>query len=512
MDENVAKGVRNSDILMPYYKLGKPLGYGTFAKVKLGRHVTTGKKVAIKILNTQMLDDVAIQRVQREIKILKSFSHPHIMRFYDVIERPSKIYIVMEYVNAGELFYYIVEKGRLDEDETRHFFQQIISAVEYCHLNMVAHRDLKPENILRDSENNIKIGDFGLSNVMKDGHLLKTSCGSPNYAAPEVISGDHYVGPDVDVWSCGVILYAFLCGRLPFDSDNISSLYGLIKRGLYTLPSHLSPAAKDLITRILVVDPMKRITIPEIRRHPWFQHNLPWNLAVPAQVMQRARRIEEDIIQKMIGLGFNQERVIESLQNKQQNQMTVTYNLLLDGRPHEPNGYLRAEFLEHMMMPGLHHYVGPSSLTGSNSYSNLFENHGASQPRQAPSQGSWVLGIQTEASPREALTEILRALQRLNASWKKIGPYNMKCKWSPTISGYFSAHRLINIDLNHAPIEDDGSSDSGSGNQSRPTIKFEIQLYKVREGRYLLDVQRLQGVPMLFIEICYLFLMELRLA
>lgn len=127
------------------------------------------------------------------------------------------------------------------------------------------HRDLKPENLLLDADNNVKIADFGLSNVMEDGDFLRTSCGSPNYAAPEVISGSLYAGPEVDVWSCGVILYALLCGSLPFDDESIPNLFKKIRGGMYSLPSHLSEMARDLIPRMLVVDPMKRITIPEIR-------------------------------------------------------------------------------------------------------------------------------------------------------------------------------------------------------------------------------------------------------
>ena len=150
-----------------------------------------------------------------------------------------------------------IRKGRLGENEARHFFQQIVSGVEYCHRNMVVHRDLKPENLLLDAKSNVKIADFGLSNVMRDGHFLKTSCGSPNYAAPEVISGKLYSGPEVDVWSCGVILYALLCGSLPFDDESIPNLFKKIKGGVYTLPSHLSPGARDLIARALLVDPLK---------------------------------------------------------------------------------------------------------------------------------------------------------------------------------------------------------------------------------------------------------------
>ena len=186
----------------------------------------------------------------------------------------------MEYVEKGELFDYIVAQGRLQEREARRFFQQIVSGVEYCHHHRVVHRDLKPENLLLARDNSVKIADFGLSNLMRDGEFLHTSCGSPNYAAPEVICGSLYAGPEVDVWSCGVILYALLCGTLPFDDENIPNLFKKIKNGLYTLPGYLSDLARDLIPRMLVVDPLKRITIPEIRQHPWFQTELPLYLHI----------------------------------------------------------------------------------------------------------------------------------------------------------------------------------------------------------------------------------------
>ena len=227
--------------------MGKTLGIGSFGKVKVAEHILTGHKVAVKILNRKKIKAIDMEeKVRREIKILRLFMHPHIIRLYEVLETPHDIYVVMEYVKAGELFDYIVEKGRLGENEARHFFQQIVSGVEYCHRNMVVHRDLKPENLLLDAKSNVKIADFGLSNVMRDGHFLKTSCGSPNYAAPEVISGKLYSGPEVDVWSCGVILYALLCGSLPFDDESIPNLFKKIKGGIYNLPSHLSPGARGL--------------------------------------------------------------------------------------------------------------------------------------------------------------------------------------------------------------------------------------------------------------------------
>ena len=294
--------------------MGKTLGIGSFGKVKVAEHILTGHKVAVKILNRKKIKAIDMEeKVRREIKILRLFMHPHIIRLYEVLETPHDIYVVMEYVKAGELFDYIVEKGRLGENEARHFFQQIVSGVEYCHRNMVVHRDLKPENLLLDAKSNVKIADFGLSNVMRDGHFLKTSCGSPNYAAPEVISGKLYSGPEVDVWSCGVILYALLCGSLPFDDESIPNLFKKIKGGIYNLPSHLSPGARDLIARMLLVDPLKRVTISEIRAHPWFVVLLPRYLVVPPpDTLAQATNVDAETLDMVVNLGFEREHVVDA--------------------------------------------------------------------------------------------------------------------------------------------------------------------------------------------------------
>ncbi|KAF7145340.1 hypothetical protein RHSIM_Rhsim04G0117100 [Rhododendron simsii] len=284
MDGSGVRQRASSSNILSNYKLGRTLGIGAFGKVKLAIHILTEIKVAIKILKRKSINDSDAEKVRREINNLRLCSHPHIVRLYEVIESRSKIYVVMEYMNSGELFDYITERGRLKEDKARHFFQQIISGVECCHHHMVVHRDLKPENLLLDSKHNVKIADFGLSNIMRDGHFLKTSCGSLNYAAPEVISNKLYAGPEVDVWSCGVILYALMCGRLPFDDDNLPALYAMINvgyNGVYTFPNYLSIAARDLISRMLIVDPISRLSIPEIRRHPWFQLHLPRYLLAP---------------------------------------------------------------------------------------------------------------------------------------------------------------------------------------------------------------------------------------
>ncbi|KAI5367433.1 putative serine/threonine-protein kinase, active [Septoria linicola] len=265
------------------YNVVKTLGEGSFGKVKLATHAVTGQKVALKIISRRKLvtRDMA-GRIEREIQYLQLLRHPHIIKLYTVITTPTDIIMVLEYA-GGELFDYIVQNGKMQERKARTFFQQIICAVEYCHRHKIVHRDLKPENLLLDDQLNVKIADFGLSNIMTDGNFLKTSCGSPNYAAPEVISGKLYAGPEVDVWSCGVILYVLLVGRLPFDDEYIPALFKKIAQGQYHIPPYLSPGAARLIKSMLQVNPVNRIGIAEIRLDPWFQEDLAEYLSVPPE-------------------------------------------------------------------------------------------------------------------------------------------------------------------------------------------------------------------------------------
>lgn len=190
--------------------------------------------------------------------------------------------MVLEYAEK-ELFEYLVKHGKMPETKARKFFQQIVCAVEYCHRHKIVHRDLKPENLLLDHDLNVKIADFGLSNIMTDGNFLKTSCGSPNYAAPEVISGKLYAGPEVDVWSCGVILYVLLVGRLPFDDEYIPSLFKKISSGKFATPPWVSQGAKDIIHKMLKVNPVQRITIQDIRQDAWFNEGLEDYLKQPVE-------------------------------------------------------------------------------------------------------------------------------------------------------------------------------------------------------------------------------------
>ncbi|CAD6333096.1 unnamed protein product [Miscanthus lutarioriparius] len=488
------------------YRIGKTLGIGSFGKVKIAEHILTGHKVAIKILNRRKIRSMEMEeKVKREIKILRLFMHPHIIRLYEVIDTPDDIYVVMEYVKSGELFDYIVEKGRLHEEEARRFFQQIISGVEYCHRNMVVHRDLKPENLLLDSKCNVKIADFGLSNVMRDGHFLKTSCGSPNYAAPEVISGKLYAGPEVDVWSCGVILYALLCGTLPFDDENIPNLFKKIKGGIYTLPSHFSPSARDLIPRMLVVDPMKRITIREIREHVWFKIRLPRYLAVPPpDTAQQVKKLDEETLNDVIKMGFDKNQLIESVQNRLQNEATVAYYLLLDNRLRTTSGYLGSEFQESMDSSFSQVIADtPTSATELRQH-GFAESPGSGLRQHFAAERKWALGLQSRAHPREIISEVLIALQELNVYWKKIGHYNMKCRWSPGCLESMM-HSSDGFSAESAIIETDDLMA-----KSTPIVKFEIQLYKTRDEKYLLDLQRVSGPQLLFLDLCSAFLTQLR--
>ncbi|KAF3329556.1 CBL-interacting protein kinase 23 [Carex littledalei] len=257
------------------YELGRTLGEGTFAKVKFARNVDTQETVAIKILDKEkVLRHKMIGQIKREISTMKLIKHPNVIHMYEVMASKTKIYIVMELVTGGELFDKIASRGKLKEDEARKYFQQLIDAVDYCHSRGVYHRDLKPENLLLDSRGVLKVSDFGLSalhqQVREDG-LLHTTCGTPNYVAPEVISNKGYDGAKADLWSCGVVLFVLMAGYLPFEDTNLVSLYKKISKADFSCPAWFSTSAKKFIKKILEPNPQKRITISEVIENEWFK-------------------------------------------------------------------------------------------------------------------------------------------------------------------------------------------------------------------------------------------------
>lgn len=258
---------------MQKYELGKFVGQGTFAKVYHARDIKTGMSVAIKMIDKEKILKVGmVDQIKREISVMKLIRHPNVVQLYEVMATKEKIYFVMEYVRGGELFNRVV-RGKLKEDAARKYFQQLISAIDFCHSRGVYHRDLKPENLLLDENGYLKISDFGLSALaeskQQDG-LLHTTCGTPAYVAPEVISRRGYDGSKADIWSCGVILFVLLAGHLPFRDTNLMEMYRKIGKGEFKYPNWIPPDARRLISRILDHNPKTRITISKIMDNSWF--------------------------------------------------------------------------------------------------------------------------------------------------------------------------------------------------------------------------------------------------
>lgn len=273
MATDAARHKEIKGLILGRFEVGKLLGHGTFAKVYHARNVKTGASVAIKVIDKEKILRVGlIAHIKREISILRRVRHPNIVQLYEVMATKSKIYFVMEYVKGGELFGKVA-KGRLKEDAARRYFQQLISAVAFCHARGVYHRDLKPENILLDEEGNLKVSDFGLSAIseqIKQDGLFHTFCGTPAYVAPEVLSRKGYDAAKFDIWSCGVILFVLLAGYLPFQDKNVMNMYKKIYRGQFRCPRWFSPELSQLMARLLDTNPETRITIPEIMNDTWF--------------------------------------------------------------------------------------------------------------------------------------------------------------------------------------------------------------------------------------------------
>ncbi|XP_059668121.1 CBL-interacting protein kinase 2-like [Cornus florida] len=264
-------------VLMQRYELGRLLGQGTFAKVHYARNLKTGTGVAIKIIDKEKVLKVGmIDQIKREISVMRLVRHPNIVQLYEVMASKTKIYFVMEYIRGGELFNKLT-KGKLKEDVARKYFQQLVSAVDFCHSRGVYHRDLKPENLLLDENGNLKISDFGLSALAEskrqDG-LLHTTCGTPAYVAPEVINRKGYDGSKADIWSCGVVLYVLLAGYLPFHDSNLMEMYKKIGKAEYKFPNWFPPEVRRLLSKILDPNPSTRVSIAKIMENSWFQKGL----------------------------------------------------------------------------------------------------------------------------------------------------------------------------------------------------------------------------------------------
>ncbi|XP_051501584.1 5'-AMP-activated protein kinase catalytic subunit alpha-2 isoform X1 [Myxocyprinus asiaticus] len=453
-----------------HYILGDTLGVGTFGKVKIGEHQLTGHKVAVKILNRQKIRSLdVVGKIKREIQNLKLFRHPHIIKLYQVISTPTDFFMVMEYVSGGELFDYICKHGRVEDTEARRLFQQIISAVDYCHRHMVVHRDLKPENVLLDGNKNAKIADFGLSNMMSDGEFLRTSCGSPNYAAPEVISGRLYAGPEVDIWSCGVILYALLCGTLPFDDEHVPTLFKKIRGGVFYIPEYLNRSVASLLMLMMQVDPLKRATIKDIREHEWFKQDLSGYL-FPEDPSYDTTVVDEEAVREVCEkFECTEAEVLSSLYSGDpQDQLAVAYHLIIDNRRimnQASEFYLASSpptssFMEEGMPlpPGVkpHPERMPPLLADSPKARCPLDALNTTRPKPlAVKKAKWHLGIRSQSKPYDIMAEVYRAMKQLEYEWKVVNPYHLRVRRKNPVTGNF--------------------------------VKMSLQLYQVDNRSYLLD-------------------------
>jgi BR serine/threonine kinase len=318
------------------YVLIRTLGCGSTGKVKLALNQDTGQEVAIKIISKSVFEQKpSLQtKIPREIALMRLVDHPHLLRLIDVLESPRHLYIVVEYAAHGELFDFLVAHRFLKEELALRFFRQIIYGLDYLHSLGICHRDLKPENILLDEQYNIKIADFGFARFLKS-NVADTSCGSPHYAAPEIVRGETYDGRAADVWSCGVILYALLAGYLPFDDANVRNLLTKVKQGFYVMPKFSDPF-KDLISRMLTIDSRQRITLSQIKAHPCFHLYIPPEYITPVplpipnlQQPVQISAVSQDIVDLLRRIGYGDDSELEAdLESPSQTMAKVFYFML----------------------------------------------------------------------------------------------------------------------------------------------------------------------------------------
>ncbi|XP_078675687.1 MAP/microtubule affinity-regulating kinase 3-like isoform X22 [Branchiostoma floridae x Branchiostoma belcheri] len=450
------------------YRLLKTIGKGNFAKVKLARHVPTGKEVAIKIIDKTQLNPSSLQKLFREVRIMKMLNHPNIVKLFEVIETEKTLYLVMEYASGGEVFDYLVAHGRMKEKEARAKFRQIVSAVQYCHQKRVVHRDLKAENLLLDSDMNIKIADFGFSNEFTPGNKLDTFCGSPPYAAPELFQGKKYDGPEVDVWSLGVILYTLVSGSLPFDGQNLKELRERVLRGKYRIPFYMSTDCENLLKRFLVLNPLKRGSLelgfslpqedseerPGGHKAHWFKKKAimrdRWmNVGYDDDDLKPYREPDPDWsdpkrIELLLSMNYSRKDIEDSLKSQKYDEIMATYLLL---------GYKTSEL------------EGTDSRSGSSL---------SLQAPSRPSRPSSDLNTAAKDSPSHA-TKVVRSVstnqkQRRISHGKSSGREQTKIptsKSANSTSSYSKRHNVENdVKENASPMNKKSSSGAVGGKES----------------------------------------------
>ena len=312
------------------YTIGEEIGSGAFGKVVLGKHILTGEKVAIKILDKMILNQTPedYELVKQEISILKLVKHKYIVQLYEIMQTAQHIFIIMEYCEGKEIMDYILTKNRLNEMESLKYFHQLINTLFYLHSQNIAHRDVKIDNMLLDKNKDLKLVDFGLSTKYTDDNLLDQPCGTVVYAAPEVLEGKEYHGMLADVWSSGIVLYGMLAGFLPFSDKNDELNKQHVINGEINIPDFFPDSVKDLLNHMLDVDPMKRYTLQEIREHPWF--NKVECILVPGIIIDyNIVPVDEKILNLCVTYNKNKDEVFDSVRNNKYDSNSALYYLIV---------------------------------------------------------------------------------------------------------------------------------------------------------------------------------------
>uniref|UniRef100_A0A673C355 non-specific serine/threonine protein kinase n=1 Tax=Sphaeramia orbicularis TaxID=375764 RepID=A0A673C355_9TELE len=431
------------------YRLLKTIGKGNFAKVKLARHILTGREVAIKIIDKTQLNPTSLQKLFREVRIMKTLNHPNIVQLFEVIETEKTLYLIMEYASGGEVFDYLVAHGRMKEKEARAKFRQIVSAVHYCHQKNIVHRDLKAENLLLDADSNIKIADFGFSNEFTAGSKLDTFCGSPPYAAPELFQGKKYDGPEVDIWSLGVILYTLVSGSLPFDGQNLKELRERVLRGKYRVPFYMSTDCEGILRRFLVLNPAKRCSLEQIMKDKWI------NVGYDGEELKPHTEPVEDYndtsrIDVMVGMGFARDEIRDSLSSQKYNEVTATYLLL--GRKNEGSESRSGSSLSLARVRTGAITNGTSKHSTSSSSSGGPAVPGSTHPKRSPS------GVAEGAGLKEERLSIRKP------STNTVGSRSIPTPSSPMVS---SAHNPNKAEIPDRRKESNSTTVQGVGAMTR---------------------------------------------
>ncbi|XP_042170309.1 serine/threonine-protein kinase SIK2 [Oncorhynchus tshawytscha] len=437
-----------------FYEIIRTLGKGNFAVVKLACHKVTKTQVAIKIIDKKRLEPSDLKKIYREVEVMKLLNHPHIIKLYQVMETKDMLYMVMEYARNGEMFDYLLSSGRLSESEARRKFCQILSAVDYCHSNHIVHRDLKAENLLLDSNMDIKVADFGFGNFFSEGQFLSTWCGSPPYAAPEVFEGIEYEGPPLDIWSLGVVLYVLVCGVLPFDGPSLPALRQRVREGRFRIPFYMSQDCENLVRRMLVIEPAKRITVARIKKHRWMKSDPPATAAPPETPQPTpapdaepclGENYSEPVLGLMQTLGIDRQRTIESLQSSSYNHFSAIYRLMLE-KVKELRSLRLPQSTEKVTPNPDHDTLLPTCISDQDHHGNQGE-----EPQEGELQeegGAATLSL--DPSHRHTLAEVSASLQQCSPSCAVVNSSDQASSDSfSSSSSSFSASPSLS-----SPIED----------------------------------------------------------